>query len=77
MAALPVFDKVVGGLCWCIASSGTPLDADILFNEELSLGAKMRVFFPSASHATRRRAPSATAGMRADPPRNPAPFFSP
>ena len=30
---LSSFDKVVGGLCWCITSSGEDVDVDILFQE--------------------------------------------
>ncbi len=39
--ALNAFDKVVGGMCWGIASSGLVVEVDVLYDEELALGAKM------------------------------------
>lgn len=41
VAALTAFDKVVGGLCWAITSSGIVVEADIFYDEELALGQKM------------------------------------
>jgi hypothetical protein len=41
MASLSAFDKVVGGLCWCITSSGIVVDVDVFYDEELALGQKM------------------------------------
>ncbi len=38
---LSAFDKVVGGLCWAITASGVAVDVDVLYDEDLSLGAKM------------------------------------
>ena len=38
---LAPFDKVVGGLCWAISSSGAAVDVDLFYDEELSLGQKM------------------------------------
>jgi hypothetical protein len=38
---LSEFDKVVGGLCWCITSSGESVDVDILFQENSSIGQKI------------------------------------
>lgn len=38
---LSEFDKVVGGLCWCITSSGELVDVDILFQENSSIGQKI------------------------------------
>eukprot|EP01035_Chromulina_nebulosa_P038041 gene38041-51374_t len=35
------FDRVVGGLCWCITSSGADVDVDILFQENSSIGQKI------------------------------------
>jgi hypothetical protein len=66
VAGLPVFDKVVGGLCWCITSSGIAVDVDIFYDEELSLGAKMCV-------GTRRR----RRRRRPPPPLSPRPFPPP
>lgn len=38
---LSEFDKVVGGLCWCITSSGEIVDVDILFQENSTIGQKI------------------------------------
>jgi hypothetical protein len=38
---LSEFDKVVGGLCWCITSSGEDVDVDILFQENSTIGQKI------------------------------------
>jgi len=38
---LAPFDKVVGGLCWAISSSGAAVDVDLFYDEELALGQKM------------------------------------
>jgi hypothetical protein len=38
---LSEFDKVVGGLCWCIVSSGEVVDVDILFQENTTTGQKI------------------------------------
>lgn len=43
VAALAPFDKLVGGLCWAISSSGAAVDVDLFYDEELALGAKMFV----------------------------------
>eukprot|EP01029_Cantina_marsupialis_P013693 TRINITY_DN303382_c0_g1_i1.p1 TRINITY_DN303382_c0_g1~~TRINITY_DN303382_c0_g1_i1.p1 ORF type:complete len:815 (-),score=315.34 TRINITY_DN303382_c0_g1_i1:174-2582(-) len=41
--ALTPFDKVVGGLCWCIISSGISVDVDIFYDDELPLGHKIKL----------------------------------
>ena len=38
---LSPFDRVVGGLCWCIISSGEIVDVDILFQENSRVGEKI------------------------------------
>lgn len=38
---LSEFDKVVGGLCWCITSSGEAVDVDILFQENSTIGQRI------------------------------------
>lgn len=38
---LSEFDKVVGGLCWWLISSGELLDVDILFQENSTIGQKI------------------------------------
>lgn len=35
--------KAVGGLCWCIASSGVNVDVDILFTENSTIGEKVQL----------------------------------
>jgi len=38
---LSEFDKVVGGLCWCIVNSGEAVDVDILFTENATIGQRI------------------------------------
>lgn len=38
---LTEFDKVVGGLCWCITMSGEDVDVDILFQENSTIGQRI------------------------------------
>ncbi|XP_056644127.1 coiled-coil domain-containing protein 93 [Diorhabda sublineata] len=38
---LSAFDKVVGGMVWCIESCNVDLDVDLLFRENLSIGEKI------------------------------------
>lgn len=40
---LSKFDKVIGGLCWCIMASGKHVDANILFDENMPLGKKIKL----------------------------------
>lgn len=37
------FDKVVGGMTWCIDVCNIDLDVDLLFHENSSIGQKMWV----------------------------------
>ena len=39
--SLSEFDKVVGGLCWCITNSGEDVDVDILFQENSTIGQRI------------------------------------
>lgn len=39
--SLSEFDKVVGGLCWCITSIGIDVDVDILFQENSTIGQRI------------------------------------
>ena len=41
IATLSEFDKVVGGLCWCIVNSGEDVDVDILFQENSTIGQRI------------------------------------
>lgn len=38
---LSAFDKIVGGMTWCIVSCDYDVEVDLLFNESLSIGQKM------------------------------------
>lgn len=35
------FDKIVGGMTWCIEACDFDVDVDLLFHENLSIGQKM------------------------------------
>lgn len=35
------FDKIVGGMTWCIEATGIDVDVDLLFHENLTIGQKM------------------------------------
>ena len=41
ITTLSDFDKVVGGLCWCITSIGIDVDVDILFQENSTIGQRI------------------------------------
>lgn len=43
VSTLTPFDKVVGGMCWSITSSGAAVDVDILYKEDLNLGQKIQL----------------------------------
>lgn len=38
---LSAFDKVVGGMTWCIECCDYDVDVDLLFHENLTIGQKM------------------------------------
>ena len=38
---LSPFDKIVGGMVWCITAANEDVDVDILFEENASIGKKM------------------------------------
>lgn len=38
---LSSFDKVIGGMTWCIESCNFDVDVDLLFHENLTIGQKM------------------------------------
>ena len=52
VGSLSEFDKVVGGLCWCITSIGIDVDVDILFQENSTIG--QRIALSEAIVATLR-----------------------
>lgn len=41
VSSLSDFDKVVGGLCWCITHIGIDVDVDILFQENSTIGQRI------------------------------------
>eukprot|EP00179_Madagascaria_erythrocladioides_P000020 CAMPEP_0198311964 /NCGR_PEP_ID=MMETSP1450-20131203/3534_1 /TAXON_ID=753684 ORGANISM="Madagascaria erythrocladiodes, Strain CCMP3234" /NCGR_SAMPLE_ID=MMETSP1450 /ASSEMBLY_ACC=CAM_ASM_001115 /LENGTH=209 /DNA_ID=CAMNT_0044014885 /DNA_START=105 /DNA_END=731 /DNA_ORIENTATION=+ len=43
IATLSPFDRVIGGMAYCITASSGDLDVDILFEENASLGEKVRL----------------------------------
>lgn len=40
---LSPFDKIVGGMTWCISACDYDIDVDLLFHENLTIGQKMFV----------------------------------
>ena len=40
--SLSPFDKVVGGLCWCISASGQRVDVDLLYRENMTIGVGLK-----------------------------------
>lgn len=38
---LSAFDKIVGGMTWCISACDYDVDVDLLFHENLTIGQKM------------------------------------
>lgn len=38
---LSAFDKIVGGMTWCIGACDYDVDVDLLFHENLTIGQKM------------------------------------
>jgi len=43
ISTLSPFDKVVGGLCWCISNSNVDVDVDVSFEEDPNIGEKIRI----------------------------------
>jgi hypothetical protein len=40
---LPAFDKMLGGLAWCISASNFEVEVELHFDEEMTLGQKIRL----------------------------------
>jgi len=38
---LHTVSQIVGGLCWSITASGSAVDVDLFYDDELNLGQKM------------------------------------
>jgi myosin heavy subunit len=55
--SLTPFDKVIGGLCWCISNSNVDVDVDITFEEEANIGQKIAISEQIVSALTRMRSP--------------------
>ena len=62
ISALSQFDKIIGGLTWCITASNIDVDIDLFFEEEAQIKQKMyallycfftRIHFISHLHDTR------------------------
>ena len=45
ISKLSPFDKIIGGLTWCITSSNVDVDIDIFFQENAQIGKKMYGLF--------------------------------
>ncbi|KAL6063299.1 Coiled-coil domain-containing protein 93 [Balamuthia mandrillaris] len=43
ISALSDFDKIVGGLAWCITASNVEVDVDLFFEEEAQIGQKIEL----------------------------------
>ena len=43
LAALSPFDRVIGGLSWCILNADMDVDVDVLFTEDSTIGAKIKL----------------------------------
>ncbi len=41
---LSAFDKIVGGMTWCIDTCNFDVDVDLLFNESSTIGQKMYLY---------------------------------
>jgi hypothetical protein len=44
ISALSQFDKIIGGLTWCITASNIDVDIDLFFEEEAQIKQKMYTF---------------------------------
>lgn len=44
LQGISAFDKIVGGLSWCIELCDIDVDINLLFEENLTIGKKMYVF---------------------------------
>ena len=42
ISSLSNYDKVIGGLAWCISSSDVDVDVDVLFQEQATIGVKIK-----------------------------------
>jgi len=45
ISTLSPFDRVIGGLAWCIVNSAVDVDVDVIFIENATIGQKMFSFF--------------------------------
>eukprot|EP00002_Diphylleia_rotans_P010945 TRINITY_DN2169_c0_g1_i1.p1 TRINITY_DN2169_c0_g1~~TRINITY_DN2169_c0_g1_i1.p1 ORF type:complete len:535 (+),score=130.48 TRINITY_DN2169_c0_g1_i1:59-1663(+) len=43
ISTLSPFDKVIGGMAWCISSSSVDLDIDVVFQENSTIGQKIKI----------------------------------
>ncbi|PAA71032.1 hypothetical protein BOX15_Mlig013095g1, partial [Macrostomum lignano] len=56
---LSAFDKLVGGLCWCVQGCSVDIDADLLFHEGSSIGQKIALTEKIVRALRRMRCPHA------------------
>lgn len=69
IASLSPFDKVIGGLTWCIVNSHVDVDVDLFFQEEANIGFQMYVSL-SLSRTFVRHSIRATIDPRSIDPRS-------
>lgn len=41
----PFLHKIIGGMCWCIELCNIDIDIDLFYQDSLTIGQKMFVFF--------------------------------
>ena len=56
--SLPPFDKMLGGLAWSITASNVDVDVDLNFDEEMTLGQKIRLAENVIAALRKMRCPS-------------------
>jgi len=57
ISTLSAFDKVVGGLCFCIRNSNAEVDVDVTFEEDPNIGEKIRISENICSALQRMKCP--------------------
>ncbi|KAL0488298.1 hypothetical protein AKO1_015477 [Acrasis kona] len=58
IATLSPFDKVIGGLCWCISNSNVDVDVDVGFEEDSNIGQKIKVSEKVVNSLKRMKCPN-------------------
>jgi len=58
ISTLPPFDKILGGLTWCITAGASAIDIDLFFDEDMTLGNKIKLGENVVTALGRMRCPS-------------------